>query len=84
MRVKAGVNIKFELTRDSWCPRCNAPEVDPEEDRLFIRGYKVYDDKGAWSQCLVCAGYYSEVIGRPGQLEFSEEDGDSSKGWFVE
>jgi hypothetical protein len=36
--------------------------MHPDGDKLLIRGYKVSDSEGHWSQCLVCAGYYDENL----------------------
>lgn len=41
------------------CPRCGAeelanPDAPLEEQRLNIRGFKVFDNGHWWSQCLVC------------------------------
>ena len=35
------------------CPVCGAPEVNEETGLLNIRGYKVADKHGWWSQCLL-------------------------------
>lgn len=37
-----------------WCPRCRATERHADGKHVQIRGYKVSDEEGHWSQCLVC------------------------------
>jgi hypothetical protein len=64
------------IANDVTCPHCGASEMHPTEDWLLICAFKVYDSQGAWSQCLVCAGYYDE------ELNYDEEAGDPNKGWF--
>ena len=67
---------------DLTCPTCGATERHPtRENSVLIRGLKVFDDDGtAWSQCLVCSGYYDEnLIPHPNNGKgFHDED----KGWF--
>jgi uncharacterized C2H2 Zn-finger protein len=61
------------------CPKCGAVEMHPSPpDRLTIRAYKVYDADGtAWSQCLVCSGYYDS------EGNETPNGHDSKKGWFA-
>lgn len=58
------------------CPNCGAEEMHPDGDKLLIRGHKVHDEGRWWSQCLVCAGYYTK------DLVFDEAAGDPNGGWF--
>ena len=74
--------IQFTEHPDSFCPKCNAPETNPSDpNTIIIRAYKVYDDKGVWSQCLNCAGYYTY---RDGKITPVQGRGDPAKGWFCE
>lgn len=60
------------------CPTCKSPEEHPtKSDQILIRAFKVSDDKGDWSQCLVCSGYYTK------NLEVTAENHNPKKGWFV-
>jgi hypothetical protein len=60
------------------CPTCGCDEEHPTRtDRILIRGCKVFDDRGCYSQCLVCAGYYNADL-------TDAKGGDPEKGWFVE
>jgi hypothetical protein len=64
----------------AWCPKCGSSESHPTDpDLILIRGNKVYDDFGCWSQCLVCAGEYDENL-KPLNKPRSELTG----GWFCE
>lgn len=66
-------------TNRARCPKCGAPEL-MDNDHLFIRRLKVFDDEGAWSQCLVCAGFYNPLnFGVNPPAEFNK-----AKGWFCE
>jgi hypothetical protein len=38
--------------KDAFCPICGAPEVDPETDKLLVRGFKVFNNGHWWSQCI--------------------------------
>ncbi len=67
----------MSVTSEVTCPHCGAEEMHPTEDWLLIRAYKIFDSQGAWSQCLVCAGYYDA------ELNYSEERGEHTKGWFL-
>jgi hypothetical protein len=58
------------------CPKCGAQEVHPDGKHLLIRAFKVSDEYGDYSQCLVCAGYYTKA------LVYDESAGDPEKGWF--
>ena len=69
-------NITWESEYPSWCPKCDAPEMHPDQNVLLIRGYKIFEDDVWWSQCLVCAGYYDGELNLTG----SEPDG----GWFAD
>lgn len=62
------------------CPRCGTVEDHPDgkRDKIVIRGAKVYDERGAWSQCLRCSGYYSADLST-----WNEADHNPAKGWFV-
>lgn len=60
-------------TKDSFCPVCNAPEVNPETGKLFVRAFKVDNA----SQCLVCSGFYDAET-----LKETPENHDPNKGWF--
>jgi hypothetical protein len=62
------------------CPKCKAPESHPRlPDSVLIRGLKVYDEDGtAWSQCLVCSGYYDWF-----DWSLTPENHDPKKGWFA-
>ena len=74
--------IRFLKHSDSWCQKCNAPECHPTEPgKVIIRGLKVYDDQGAWSQCLNCAGYYKY---RDGKIIYNDASGNPKLGWFCE
>jgi hypothetical protein len=65
------------IVRDVECPTCGAGEMHPDGEHILIRGFKVCDDDGYWwSQCLVCAGYYSP------DLAFDQQAGDRDEGWF--
>lgn len=60
------------------CPRCGwLPECHPTEKVLLVRGYKVSDDAGDWSQCLICSGLVS-----PDLVVRGRECHDGEKGWF--
>jgi hypothetical protein len=64
------------------CPKCGAPEIHPDNTNLaLVRWFKVYSADGTeWSQCLVCAGYYTKFLSvlpeflRPGNWQ--------ERGWF--
>lgn len=71
--------IKVRKGKQPWCPKCGAGEMHPFRELLLIRAYKVYDDEGAWSQCLVCAGAYDEDLN---PLDKTKEE--LTGGWFVE
>jgi len=61
------------------CPTCGAVERHPTlKNAIVIRGLKVYDEHGAWSQCLRCSGLYSADLST-----HDEENHDPAKGWFV-
>ena len=61
------------------CPQCGALEDHPtRDDAILIRGCKVHDKHGVWSQCLVCSGYYDE------DLKEQPTKHRNNKGWFVE
>lgn len=60
------------------CPNCGSPEMHPDGDKLLIRAYKVFDDGGTWSQCLVCAGYYDE------NLRVIDMAAHPTTGWYRE
>ncbi len=70
------------------CPRCNAPEMHPNEDLLLIRAYKVESDGHWWSECLVCAsadgtatgGYDRDLVWNSG-VEF-QAGRHNSTAWF--
>ena len=45
---------------DRACPRCGAPEVNPDTDKLFVRGFKVHSH-GKWqSHCMRCHIWFDE------------------------
>lgn len=61
------------------CPKCGATEDHPHDrTKILIRACKLFDDKGAWSQCLVCSGFYDK------DLSETPENHNPEKGWFVE
>jgi hypothetical protein len=63
---------------DLYCPKGHGPEIHPkDENKALIRAFKVFDEKGAWSQCLVCSGYYDS------KLNPTPEKHSDRKGWFV-
>ena len=65
------------------CPQCGHPEIDPDdENRAFIRAFKVFDEHGSWSQCLVCSGYYSKSM--TGKMIETPKKWNRDKGWFVD
>lgn len=64
--------MKDELT----CPKCGAKEMHPNGRWLLIRGYKVHHRGRWWSQCLVCAGYYTK------DLVVIDLDAKPEGGWF--
>jgi len=61
-------NVTFEMSgvtvtvSEVTCPRCRAPEVNPETDLLWIRGFKVDPGDGTgWnSHCLRCHCWFDE------------------------
>lgn len=62
---------------DLICPTCGAEEMHPDGDKILIRGFKIGDDSGYWwSQCLVCAGYYTK------DLKVIDEKMKPEGGWF--
>ena len=64
---------------EPWCPTCGASECHPySTEKILIRGAKHFDSSGAWSQCLVCSGYYDL------NLNEQPDKHDPEKGWFVE
>jgi len=68
----------LNVVQDLSCPHCGADEMHPDETQLLIRAYKVCDEQGNWwSQCLVCAGYYSPLALTPTPEKYQAE-----KGWF--
>jgi len=69
--------------RGFGCPRHPyLPEVNPRTGKLFIRGYKVTDEHGDWSQCLVCSGFYQTVDARLGEYVETPHLHNKEKGWF--
>lgn len=62
------------------CPKHGwIPESHPTKDLILVRAFKVYDDKGVWSQCLLngCGnGYDEDGNERP------VEDYQADQGWF--
>jgi len=80
-RVITHVELSGKMKRnlEPWCPTCGASEEHPyDKDKILIRGAKIFDEDGAWSQCLVCSGYYDH------NLNEQPEKHDPEKGWFVE
>jgi hypothetical protein len=65
------------------CPRCKSPEVNPKTGKLFIRGFKVTDEKGHWSQCLVCSNYYAKPMIIGGSFIETPQNHQPKLGWFV-
>jgi len=62
------------------CPHCKSKEEHPtDKNKILIKGYKVFDKTGIWSQCLVCSGYYDSKT-----LKVTKENHDNHKGWFLE
>lgn len=60
------------------CPTCGNGEKHPTMDgKVLIRGNKFYDRGNAWSQCLVCSGYYDH------KLKETPKNHDENKGWFI-
>ena len=60
------------------CPKCGATELHPtEKNSVLIRAFKVTDDEGSWSQCLVCSGGYDA------NLVWHKDNHNPNKGWFV-
>lgn len=75
------------MIHPSMCPRCGASEEHPwDEKAVLIRALKVFDEKGAWSQCLVCSGHYElcDLMGFYDKQELVEtpENHCGSRGWF--
>jgi len=64
------------------CPNCGAPEVHPTNYTMaLVRFFKVYDADGtSWSQCLVCAGYYTKFL--TPLAEFMRPANWKERGWF--
>jgi len=58
------------------CPNCGNQELHPTENAILIRALKVFDEFGAWSQCLVCSGGYDE------NLVWHENRHNPNAGWF--
>ena len=48
------------IVKNVSCIVCGAPEVNEATGLLNIRGYKVYDDHGAWSECLLCDFWFTD------------------------
>jgi hypothetical protein len=74
--------------KEICCPKCGAQEVHPDDvdlppldRRVLIRGRKFENEKGSWSQCLVCAGLYDL---RGGKLIDTLESFVPERGWFCE
>jgi hypothetical protein len=66
---------------DLCCPKCGAPESHPNGKWILIRFFKVYDADGtSWSQCLVCAGYYTRFLAVV--PEFLRPKNWQERGWF--
>lgn len=71
------------------CPKCKAFEENPDDkDSVLVRGYKVFDEYGAWSQCLVCSGGYEVQVRREASGLVAHYvwvgKSDQNKGWFCE
>ena len=64
------------------CPKCGAPEIHPNDNnKALVRWFKVYDADGtSWSQCLVCAGYYTKFL--TVLPEFLRPANWQERGWF--
>ena len=66
------------VVKDVICPCCGAPEVNPKTKLLNIRGFKVSDRHGSWSQCLL--DHELSLDGRKvkvGKIWFVEKDDGS-------
>lgn len=70
-RQEVGTNMEI-VVQELKCPTCGAGEMHPDGEHLLIRGFKVDN----WSQCLVCAGYYTK------DLEVIDENMRPEGGWF--
>lgn len=70
--------MTFRVVVGLQCPKCGACEMHPTQDLLLIHGFKVSDDDGWWSQCLVCSGGWSKDLSA-----FDESKHNGNKGWFV-
>ncbi len=73
------MSIAVRLGDFPMCPTCGAGEMHPTKELLLVRAYKVTDQEGDWSQCLVCAGAYDEDLNPIEGLTRK----DLTKGWFV-
>lgn len=77
-------DLKITVVDGLQCPTCGAGELHPAdadkpigEKRWLLRPFKVGDEHGWWSQCLVCSGFYDK------DLNEQPEKHDASKGWFL-
>lgn len=83
-------NLKIHVVSGVTCPKCGAPELNPAFERFgepgscLIRAFKVVDEHGSWSQCLVCAGCYDHVLDDNFRFQYvlNGKNSDPSKGWF--
>lgn len=78
------------------CPVCGSPEIDPAtahlpamEQKLLIRGFKVGDEHGWWSECLVCKedhgnGWWCDAEDGSAIIEPSRIAALEAKGFTVE
>jgi hypothetical protein len=75
----------MKIQAKSWelqCPRCKLPEVNPLTGKLFLRAFKVSDNHGDWSQCLVCSGYYARPMIIGGSFIETPQNHVPELGWF--
>jgi CRISPR/Cas system CSM-associated protein Csm4 (group 5 of RAMP superfamily) len=56
-----------------YCPVCDKPELNTKNNTLNIRGYKISDRHGYWSQCL---GNH--------KVNLDGKDIDTGSIWFAE
>ena len=75
--------------KDCWCPRCDSPEVNPDTQLLWIKGYKVQTDaRHGWqSHCLRCHCWFAEdgqtVTTRCGRTCACWKSYPAEMAWFV-
>ncbi len=75
--------MQISIRDDLVCPTCGSPEMR-DASHVNIRGHKVHQHGRWWSQCLVCAGYYSDTSYDDSKATYDNppKTFDRQKGWF--